>query len=429
MSAEAPTSGELRRLGAAVILVIAILGFTASSLPGLLRADSLEWEVTIPISDGADGIEVGGEILVGGVRRGRIIAVGQGMAGSDPSDVSGDPIRVGFELDRKIVLARDAVIQRGSETGGIGGYLNISFLGTKNARFEPWEQRIIPLSRTTRPGGPIAGIIGRTNGEMIQSLNARSNELTRRSKSIQTRFDRDVTAIHDQIQSMDLVVGEDVVLVMDLLRTLFDRYRTIFERIPVTREIGRNLGAEVGDESSSLNIDLDRWRDRLARLDLGDHGTIRRFSERIGPRLRTVADDLQHSMDLARSVATRSRPIAPEVSEGLDRTRARMVLAGGQLRQALEDLVPLALQAITTRPDEASESRRLLLESTNDVVLAGMELRDAARRLEGIQLLDESSSPPESDASADLGRSLQIFERTMQRLAERLRWQIESDLR
>ena len=57
-----------------------------------------------------------------------------------------------------------------------------------------------------------------------------------------------------------------------------------------------------------------------------------------------------------------------------------MVLAGGQLRLSLQNLLPMAIEAILTRPDRQSEERQLLLEAVGDAVLAGLSLEDAMRR-------------------------------------------------
>ena len=75
MSAEAPTSRQLRRLGAVVIILIFGLGFAASKIPDLLRPESLTWVVTVPARDGADGIKIGSQVLVGGIKQGRVISV------------------------------------------------------------------------------------------------------------------------------------------------------------------------------------------------------------------------------------------------------------------------------------------------------------------------------------------------------------------
>ena len=160
-----------------------------------------------------------------------------------------------------------------------------------------------------------------------------------------------------------------------------------------------------------------------------DVSAMQAFTRNLEPRLETAALDLQNALEVAEAAAIRLRTLSPEVSVGLARTMARMVLAGGQLKLATQDLLPLALEAITTRPDRASLSRRLLLESTNDVVLAGMDLRDAARRLERSSRSPGSDPGNVSDPRPGVMEALQRLEQTLERLGDRLRDEIEGELR
>ena len=135
------------------------------------------------------------------------------------------------------------------------------------------------------------------------------------------------------------------------------------------------------------------------------------------------------ALEDAESVRVRLQKLGPEASEGLARTMARMVLAGGQLKRAIDDLLPLAIEAVLTRPNRASASRRLLLEAGNDAVEAGLQLRDAARRLEMLDrlrpLLDPDATLP---PIPDLDEATDRLSDTLDRLAERLREVIEQEL-
>ena len=147
------------------------------------------------------------------------------------------------------------------------------------------------------------------------------------------------------------------------------------------------------------------------------------------PKLAGVRLDVRSALEDAESVRVRLQELGPEASEGLARTMARMVLAGGQLKRAIDDLLPLAIEAVLTRSNRASASRRLLLEAGNDAVEAGLQLRDAARRLEMLDrlrpLLDPDATLP---PIPDLDEATDRLSDTLDRLAERLREVIEQEL-
>jgi hypothetical protein len=107
-----------------------------------------------------------------------------------------------------------------------------------------------------------------------------------------------------------------------------------------------------------------------------------------------------------------------------------MTLAGGQLVLAFDNLLPMALEAILVSPDAASESRRRTLEAVEDAVLAGSNLRDAARRLENFATMNQPllESKPELAplVTEPLADAVTDLERMLQRLAEVLRREIRN---
>ena len=434
MSAEAPTSTQLRRLGAVVILLIIGIGYVVSWIPDWLRPESETWAVTVPVRDGAGGLEVGSRVLVGGMPRGRVVDVGDIRTKQGPPR-SREMIIVEFELDEEVVLARNAVIRQGTSTAGNIGFLDIKYVGGPGQTFKPGEDRIIPISRTTSRGGPAAGFIGRTNGEMLERITAGLEKLTTDIEEQDRIIQSNLRPTRMMIDELNLDLDRNTTEVTARIREVVARYQLIFEQVPLIRQAAFDLRKRMDAEAAAVRVDLERWRARFALIDLEldagreDVEIMRRFTDRIRNRLEAVALDLQSAMTDAESVATRTRNLAPEISAGLNRTTARMVLAGGQLKAALEDLVPLVIEALTTRPDRASESRRRLLESTNDVVLAGMELRDAARFLEEASRRGRAGHRRDSAPAPNLDESLILLEETMNRLAERLRQEIEAELR
>ena len=435
MSADAPTSRQLRRLGAVVVVLIFGLGLAVTRIPEMLQAESAKWVVTIPLRDGVDGLQVGGEVLIGGIPRGEITGVEEIKGETSGPVLSRELIRVEFKLDRNIVLARNAVIRRGSTSAGNIGYLDIKYPGSRNHRFKPGEEPVISIARSTPRGGPLESLIGRTNGEMLERILSSSEVFIQDAEDRRGIVNSELRSIQIQIKQLDLQQSRDIFRITNEVQRIIARYREILERMPLLERASTRLRADADSEADDIRAELDAWRRRLLLIDIDldtgqeDVDRMRRFSERLEPRLQAVALDLQSALEDASSIAIRTRSLRPEVSDGLSRTMARMILAGGQLKLAMNDLAPMAIKAITTRPDRASESRRLLLESTNDVVLAGMQLRDAARFLEQASRRGRADVHRESDPPPNLDQSLRTLEETMDRLAERLRREIEADLR
>ena len=435
MSAEAPTSRQLRRLGAVVIILIFGLGFAVSKIPELLRPESLTWVVTVPVRDGADGIKIGSQVLVGGIKQGRVISVSDIKGVKHGPEFAQELIRVEFELNSDITLARNAVIRRGASTAGNMGYLDIKFPGSPQNQFKPGEDRVIPIARTAPRGGPMASLIGRTNGEMLERISSQSGTFMNVMSDRKRILESNLTSTQSMIQQMDLNLGSDSIRISNRFQKILARYRMILEQLPLIQDAALRLQDKVDFEAGEIRSDLQDWRHRFSLIDVSmdagreDVDVMRRFTERLEPRLQAVALDLQAAMQDADSIATRFQGLAPDISDGLNRTMARMVLAGGQLKRAMNDLLPLAIEAITTRPNRSSESMRLLFESTNDVVLAGMQLRDAARFLEEVSRRGQAGASRESDPPPNLDESLRILQETMNRLAERLRQEIEAELR
>lgn len=435
MSSETPTPRQLRLLGAIVLIAIAGLGLFVAKVPGLLGPDVVEWVVTVPVKNGADGLEAGGNVLVGGMLRGKIRNVRE-IQGSAPTPTSNQElIRIEFELDKTIVLARDAIISRGVTTAGNIGFLNIRFPGSVKRRFKSGEQRVIPIWEGPSPGGPSAGVLGLVNGQIIGRISAQAEKLAKKISTRDESIASELFEISAMIQRLRLDVDADVPRVLALVARLGERIRLVLEKLPLLQKAASRVRSEATLASEDLERALEEWRRRFELIEVGtaeiqeDVNAMQAFVRNLESRLTATALDLRNAMEDAESVSIRLRGISPEISDGLSRTLARMVLAGGQLKLAIKDLLPLAIEAITTRPDRASLSRRLLLESTNDVVLAGMDLRDAARRLDWLSRSPESSQGDDVDPRPSLGEALQRLERTLERLGGRLRDEIEGELR
>jgi hypothetical protein len=146
------------------------------------------------------------------------------------------------------------------------------------------------------------------------------------------------------------------------------------------------------------------------------------------PKIRGMQRDLVSALDESRRLIGATSELLPEMAASIRPSMARMALAGGQLAFAFDDLLPLVIEAVLISPDAASESRRRTLQAVQDAVLAGSNLRDAARRLENFATMNRpllESNPELAPIVADpLTDAVSDLEKMLQRLAEVLRREI-----
>ncbi len=435
MMSSDPSPGTLRLLGFATLATVAGLGMLTARIPQWQEPEMTRWTATIPVEDGARGLEPGGKVLIGGYPQGWIVSV-EVMPGD--FDVRGRPlVGIDFELPSAIVLGRDAVVRRSVGIAGTNGVLDIPDPGSRDQRFEDGTPRVLPIDTSTPTGGAIGVLIGRQNGERIEAIANAGDRFG-------TMLPRRLRLVTDAARHlMDDVDGTRTDLAHGFergsarVRTLAGRLATIAEESldlpPILGSLKQDLDLLLGD----LAAEWRAWQPTIDRITLNaersekDAAAMMRQIDSLTPTLLAAKADFESAVIDAQAASVRLGLLAPELGDGLQRTMARMVLAGGQLRLALNDLVPLALKAITISPDRRSASRRRLLESVNDTVSAVADVRDAARRLDTLAVLADEmpSGNPAFDANvaATLDARVAELERLLDALGARLQAEIRAD--
>ncbi|MAD77881.1 MAG: hypothetical protein CMJ51_00745 [Planctomycetaceae bacterium] len=424
MSRENRSPKFLRRTGAIMIAVVLGLGVGASKIPDLLRPAQTTYVATLPLSHGASGIAAGSSVEIGGLPQGRVILIKDQIASKKQL------IEIHFELDRRFVLSSDALIRLRVGIAGTNGVLNIRDQGTKKSRFQPGEPRVIAVSLSEPSGGSAGVLLGRTNGLLIEKIATLTDDA---NTAISTRVQLTsllVSAILDRIEAFVQMTRPDLVVIQDELKALRTQFSKILARQPLAERAIESLQTAAETDTAHVRKELLRIRDRFDLIDIdvramqGDMGEIIDEASDMRARVIAAGSDLESALNDLNSIATRFKIHAPEFRDGIARMLARLVLAGGQLKLALNDLFPIVLEAITTHPDRASESRRLLREAVDDTVLAGIDLRDAARRLERLERLHRNGEDPGAAPIPSLEDVVTRFEKMVDALAERLRREI-----
>jgi len=432
-----PSSGMLRLLGFATLVTVIGLGVAVSRIPAWQEPSMTRWTATIPVEEGARGLEPGGRVLIGGYPRGFILSVDV-LDGRH--DGRGRPlVGIDFELPSEIALGRDAVIRRSVGIAGTNGVLDIPDPGARDRLFNDETPRVIAIDTSPPAGGAIGVLIGRRNGERIQAIAEAGDRF---GSGMPARL-RSVAAaartLLDQVEATENELSRDTSIELQQVRRLAKRLAALGEKAmtlpPLLETLKHDLGVLFGEFEERIR----RWTPTVDRILLDtdiaeqDVAAISRRLDEIAPTLQTARNDLESAVRDAEAAATRLSSLAPEAEDAMRRTMARMVLAGGQLRRALDDLLPLALRAISVSPDRRSTSRRLLLESVDDGIRSIADVRDAARRLD--MLLELADALPSGDPAFDAGITAELdarvaeLEDLLDALATRLRDEIRADER
>ena len=426
MSREKRSPKFLRLTGAIVIAAVLGLGIGVSKLPDLFRSPVTTWVATMPVSVGADGIAAGCLVQVGGLPQGQVIRVEESLGTNKDSNI----VEIHFELDERFVLAQDAIIRLNVGISGTNGVLDIQNPGRKKSRFDQNATRIIPITLDPPTGGAASVLIGTTNGLLLQEINekmARSTTGLAAGLRETNLLGQTIIAQIEQFVRMSL---PDLNVIQTEIKSLQNRYSTVFARQPIIEQSLESMKIAAETDISRVRAELLALRSRFKTVEIDvatmqeDMEVILGRGEDMQSRIAAAGSDLQSAISDLNSIATRFELYAPEFSDGLARMLARLVLAGGQLKLAINDLLPIVLEAFTTNPNRASMSRRLLLEAVDDTVLAGINLRDAARRLERLERLRRNGEDPGDTPVPSLEDGVAHFERMVDALAERLRQEI-----
>lgn len=436
MSRQEVRPGMLQLLGLATLVAVAGLGMLAASIPGWRAPEMTEWTATIPRQQGARGLEPGGHVLIGGLPQGRILSVDDESGLTDPQ--SRTLIAVQFELPSTIELGRDAVIRKSVGIAGTNGVLDIPNPGSRDRRFASDEPRRLAIDTSPPAGGSIGVLIGRRNGERIEAIADAGDRFGTRLPPRLQMITAAARMLLDEAETMDREIGNGTNGVQRRIDHLAARIGGIGARWMDLPPMVASLRDELGAFTRAVVDELDGWRPTFDSIVARtDHIRIEVDSamedvDRWTPELRRLESQLTAALEDLGATRTRLSLLAPDLSDGLARTMARMVLAGGQLARAIDDLLPLALEAITTRPDRASASRRQLLEAVADAVQAGTDVRDAARRMD--TLARDAEAMPLGDETLDattaerLDRRVDDLERLLEVLSDHLRLEIEREI-
>lgn len=433
MAANKRTPKELQTAGA-ILVVVGVLGaWGLTWLPVLFAAKTTEYLALIPLSIGARGLEAGGPVLYGGAPRGEITSV---RTERDLTTGMPTEIQVGFTLNSSLPLAANAAISKSLGIAGTNGAIAISDPGTPDKVFKNDEDRILRIKSTGAESGSGAlTLLGRENSRLLtnisEALSRMGDDLPPHLRAFASSFRRLKTILENLRIEVDAGLEARQTRFDDLItegRAIEEHLLELRSGIGETQPIAASLQTNIDIATRNFAKDGRIIRRRSGEMQETMLGILEDRGGELTPKIRGMQRDLVSALDESRRLIGTTSELLPEMAASIRPSMARMTLAGGQLAFAFDDLLPLVIEAVLISPDAASESRRRTLQAVQDAVLAGSNLRDAARRLENFATMNRpllESNPELAPIVADpLTDAVSDLEKMLQRLAEVLRREI-----
>jgi ABC-type transporter Mla subunit MlaD len=387
----------------ATVTVVIILG-------GALEAfGKRDYTVRFPIETGAEGIEVGSRVSVGGVNVGTV--KGREFA------ISGDTIEgidVTIAIDKAILLREGTVAFLQLPILGGTGSINFSKLGEGGplAEDDLIEGRIAP------PGILSSAGFGEEQAENLRRIISSARETTDRVNEITKRFGETVAP------DVETIVGstrERYPTWLDRIDSITTNADETVARGPAIAEQIENRVTEfrqlVEDVRPIINENRETIRTALVNFEDATANTrqiteqARTFMDRVNGEMSEKAIAILESgragLDEARDAITKADSMLSENRPQLRSSMANFRLASDQLRDTLIE-VRRSPWRLLYRPDTRELEYELLYDAARAYAGAVTNLRSAAESLESVAASQDGNTEEVAALTSEIE---QAFER------------------
>lgn len=387
----------------ATVVIIVILG---GALEALGKRD---YTVRFPIETGAEGVEVGSRVTVGGVNAGTVKGRRFAMNGEN---IEG--INVTIAVDKAIPLREGTVAYLQLPILGGTASINFSQLGDG----APLDEDDLIEGRIAPPGILSSTGFGEEQAEALRRIIDSARETTDRVNEITKRFSDTV------VPDVETIVGST----RERYPTWLERIDSITANADETVARGPAIAEEIEQRVAEFRgfiedvrpiIDENREQIRIAIGNFEDASAntkevtaqARSFMDRLNGEMsdRAVAilESGQAGLEEARSAITKADSIVSEQRPQIRASLANFRLASDQLRDTLIE-VRRSPWRLLYRPDTRELEYELLYDAARSYAGAVTNLRGAAESLEAVS----ASDTPDRDEVATLMSEVeQAFER------------------
>lgn len=390
----------------AIVAVVIILG-------GALEAfGKRDYTVRFPIETGAEGIEVGSRVTVGGVNVGTV--KGRRFA-MDNGGIAG--IDVTIAIEKSIPLRQGTIAYLQLPILGGTASINFSRLGDG----DPLTETELIEGKMAPPGILSSTGFGEQQADSLRKIIKTVEDTALRVNSITSRFEEQIepqitqiissTNEHyptwlERVDSITANADETVAKGTEIARQVEQRVELFGELVADARRL-------IEDNRESIRAGLDNFEQSNANaLDVTERARdfMTRLNGEISDKAVAILDSGRAGLDEAAEVIASADSILGEQRPHIRASLANFRLASDQLRDTLIE-VRRSPWRLLYRPDTRELEYELLYDAARAYAGAVTNLRGAAESLEAVSA---AKNPDENEVATLLTEVERAFERYRQ---------------
>lgn len=390
----------------AILAIVVVLG------GGLEAFGKRDYTVRFPLETGAEGIEVGSRVTVGGVQVGMVTSRRFAM-----NDGGIEGIDVTVAIEKNIGLREGTIAYLQLPILGGTGSINFSQLGDKRLLTEDdlIEGRIAPPGILSSTG------FGEEQAEALRQIIATARDTTERINDITSRFSEGVVpdvetivgstrerypAWLDRVDSITASAEETLAKGPEIARE-------VEVRVIEFRELVEDIRPIIDENRETIRAALENFEATSANSKAITE-QARTFMDRLNGELSdkavAILDSGRAGLDEAREAVATADSILGEQRPQIRASLANFRLASDQLRDTLIE-VRRSPWRLLYRPDTRELEYELLYDAARAYAGAVTNLRGAAESLEAVSA---GQSPDEDEVATLLSEVERAFERYRQ---------------
>ncbi|MFI4882628.1 MAG: MlaD family protein [Phycisphaerales bacterium JB064] len=384
-----PPGGRNAIVGAFFIAAVALAVIVTAILSDLASAfvPTSQYVVRFELSDNAGLLPPGAEVRVGGVKVGSVADITLAGAGE-----AAETVDVHIEVDRDLVLHKNAVIRLEVPLLGTGTVVNIISSGTGERLA---EGGIVP-------GRPSPGLLAQTGlndddmeniRRSIASLAVTTDRISRILEDVEPQVGDAVDGLNEALDDARVIagslrerlprIGDQVEGTLGEIRTSIEVWTTLAERLD-QRTI------ELADVIQSVRSTIDDNRPNIDRViaDLAEITT--RTNEEIMPAAVETVENARLASSEGAQLAADARAMFEAEAPGIRRATANLRLASDQAKLTMLE-VRRSPWRLLQRPTTRELEGELIYDATRSFAQAASDLRAASESL--ISLSTDQQGP------------------------------------
>lgn len=361
-------------LAAIALFVTAVMLLSES---GSWVSNGAEYSIRFDLDEGADGLEKGSAVKLGGKKIGSVLDVSFDPQPGTDQEVKSLVVRI--KVDGRIKLYNDAKVTLVRPLLGSNSALNIVKL------------RSTPAAQLVAPGGEIdgdlapPGFVSQADYAKVQKIiddaQAFSGRVSRWSEVIDPTFDKNYGRIEQTITDVSEMVKD--------ARTSWGEWRTwVSDTLKLARERADSIITGIDDgikevRQTVADIDkaVDENRPYVKELTENAASVVKQFRTEEYARVTAAIKDAQESMAKVRDFSTQANELLTTRRADIEQIISQAALAADQLKLTMVE-IRAAPWRVLYQPNKKELENELLYNTIRQYSASLAETRAAAAALE-----------------------------------------------